>query len=362
MKYCEKCGKQLNDDAVFCEGCGVRVAEPITEIIKENSSVNIDNTISLVENSYVKYPVKNLLLMCIIAIVSIVLIIVFAPNRSTFELDGVTYEYGWYGVDLSVIAINPQNDDLSINNIPVSIDGIPIEIINCDASNGMTSTVESIVLPNSTILYVHSFSNCKNLKSVELSANEISGYVFSDCTSLKEVKLYGDVGMEGLKECSSLEKITIIGGDWVYIPSDCFKSFYSLKSITIEANDIDISEGAFKYCTALENVTLQANGSISFPKECFYSCSSLKTMTFYSYASIFENAFENCSSLEKLIFKDGCTVFEYAFKGCNVLKKFSVPNDMEEMEIKYLMRDIIVGSKLFSNVSADLYWELAFLE
>ena len=36
MKFCQKCGNQLNDDAIFCDKCGTRVASAPAPTTKNN--------------------------------------------------------------------------------------------------------------------------------------------------------------------------------------------------------------------------------------------------------------------------------------------------------------------------------------
>ncbi|MBO6280841.1 MAG: zinc-ribbon domain-containing protein [Bacilli bacterium] len=37
MKYCTKCGQELNDDALFCSRCGQKVESPVNEVSKKTS-------------------------------------------------------------------------------------------------------------------------------------------------------------------------------------------------------------------------------------------------------------------------------------------------------------------------------------
>ena len=73
MRYCEKCGKQLNDEAVFCEGCGTKVSEEIKEEVKqvftcESCKTNYADTTALSKSS--RLPL-------IIVIANIIILIVF---------------------------------------------------------------------------------------------------------------------------------------------------------------------------------------------------------------------------------------------------------------------------------------------
>ena len=75
MKFCEECGVQLEDDAIFCEECGATVGdsesipvvtnpEPTTKSIQESASVKKTKKIS-------KLPiiVGSIVVVCILAVV-----------------------------------------------------------------------------------------------------------------------------------------------------------------------------------------------------------------------------------------------------------------------------------------------------
>lgn len=49
MKYCSKCGSPINDDAVFCAGCGTRVSD-------NNTNQNVENLQPTAEPEKVVQP------------------------------------------------------------------------------------------------------------------------------------------------------------------------------------------------------------------------------------------------------------------------------------------------------------------
>ena len=62
MKYCSKCGSPINDDAVFCAGCGTRVSDnntnqnaenlqPTAEQTTNEENPNVTNTVPLQQQS-----------------------------------------------------------------------------------------------------------------------------------------------------------------------------------------------------------------------------------------------------------------------------------------------------------------------
>lgn len=70
MKYCSKCGSPINDDAVFCAGCGTRVSDnntnqnaenlqPTAEQTTNEENPNVTNTVPLQQQSVYAQAVKQ---------------------------------------------------------------------------------------------------------------------------------------------------------------------------------------------------------------------------------------------------------------------------------------------------------------
>lgn len=70
MKYCSKCGSPLNDDAVFCAGCGTRVSDnntnqnaenlqPTAEQTTNEENPNVTNTVPLQQQSVYAQGIKQ---------------------------------------------------------------------------------------------------------------------------------------------------------------------------------------------------------------------------------------------------------------------------------------------------------------
>lgn len=70
MKYCSKCGSPINDDAVFCAGCGTRVSDnntnqnaenlqPTAEQTTNEENPNVTNTVPLQQQSVYAQGIKQ---------------------------------------------------------------------------------------------------------------------------------------------------------------------------------------------------------------------------------------------------------------------------------------------------------------
>ena len=69
MKYCQKCGKELLDEAVICVGCGCSIAPIVTE---ENAFVSEEEILEKAENVIAKskmFPIISLALWVIAVVV-----------------------------------------------------------------------------------------------------------------------------------------------------------------------------------------------------------------------------------------------------------------------------------------------------
>ena len=62
MKFCKNCGKEIAEDAIFCDGCGTKVeqeAQPIEEITPESESQIEEETVEQVESVALEQPEKK---------------------------------------------------------------------------------------------------------------------------------------------------------------------------------------------------------------------------------------------------------------------------------------------------------------
>lgn len=89
MKYCENCGAQLEDDAVFCEECGHKVGKKSNEAINtndiesKNTSNNISTDSGLDKSPKKKSPLIPILCGIIGILVVVVIIMVVVINKKT---------------------------------------------------------------------------------------------------------------------------------------------------------------------------------------------------------------------------------------------------------------------------------------
>ena len=115
--------------------------------------------------------------------------------------------------------------------------------------------IETVDLAAAESVGEHAFSYCRQLKSVKLndSITEITPYAFAGCIALEEIDLskivtIGDYAfIESALVSADLGAVETIG-------EYAFVSNKALTDITMNANGVQIAEGAFSECNALKTV------------------------------------------------------------------------------------------------------------
>ena len=82
MKYCINCGKQLEDDAIFCDECGEKQEIVNSEIKGETICENVSNTVSKSKNLFKNRKFKIFVILCATVML---LIIIPAIIRSCYS-------------------------------------------------------------------------------------------------------------------------------------------------------------------------------------------------------------------------------------------------------------------------------------
>ena len=152
--FCEKCGKQINDDGTFCPYCGSSVS-PITDT---DDAPTIDNS-PVINNDVKSNNFNKKWLFGIIPVVAIVLVIVaIIIVNSSFEnkLQGSWWgSYNYDGCDYSSrLTIEKGNAGLEASCYPVVFEGS--EIIYKDYDNPFVGNVTfdegnlTVLISNST--------------------------------------------------------------------------------------------------------------------------------------------------------------------------------------------------------------------
>lgn len=167
------------------------------------------------------------------------------------------------------------------------------------------------------------FSGCTKLASVTFTRGTGLGYIgdyaFENCVSLASIVLPENItitssspsaGTGMFSGCTSLKEVTLYGFRW---------------------NSGAIFEG----CSAIETVNILNKGSstYSLPANAFANCTALKNVNLdEGLSGIYGYAFEGCTALTELVLPESVkTIKDFAFKGCTGLTDFVLPDSVETL-------------------------------
>lgn len=127
-------------------------------------------------------------------------------------------------------------------------------------------------------------------------------------------------GWSGIKNCTTIEKLTIPGT--VSTIGNCaFENCNNLKELTLENGVISIAAHAFDGCNSLQKISLP-NTIIGVGDYAFARCTSLKTAVLPNWlTSVSQGLFLSCESLESVYIPAYVAEIQAdAFGGCKNLK------------------------------------------
>lgn len=189
--------------------------------------------------------------------------------------------------------------------------------------------VETLTLPEGTVLGSYAFYGCENIKKLVLpqSMNSIPTYAFDyflgeeivlpeTCTSIFG---YAFRNTTNLKKVNLPEGLTLIN-------ANLFQNS-GIEEITIPSTVTSIATSAFQG-SMLKSIVIP-DGVVfeKYKTKQFADCVQLKTATLpKGYTIIPDYFFQNCTALETVTFSDELTAInQYAFAGCTNLKEINIP-------------------------------------
>ena len=207
---------------------------------------------------------------------------------------------------------------------------IPEEVttINRMVFSGYSGLQSVVIESNPTTFGDSVFANCKNLKTVSVTNNELSniGYAtFYNCPNLETVSI-ADNKLESLPQsifgkCSSLSSVTL-PSSLTSFDFGAFSGCTSLTDFTFPENLLSVGDSAFKDCSSLTDIDLSANPKIG--NYAFYGCANLDIKLPAEYSWIGDYAFCGNQKLKTLDITVKDRLGSYAFANCTGLTQVSV--------------------------------------
>jgi hypothetical protein len=184
---------------------------------------------------------------------------------------------------------------------------------------------------------------------VDKKVKRIYDYAFSNCKNLKAINLqYGleTIGARSFEDCFSLKKI-IMPKTVLKINNFAFKSCLNLKSLKLNDDILIMGFGILLDCKSLESITIPKNLK-RIESICFKNCSSLKELHIpKNIENINFNAFNGCSGIKKIIIENNnkLEIEDSAFSlnpntfKFNSLENLKIPKKFRD-DVNYIFLDV----------------------
>ena len=201
------------------------------------------------------------------------------------------------------------------------------------------SLLESIDLSNSSITEIpeNAFSNCTSLKTVKLpsTVTKIADDAFADCKKLEEIQglsncKISEIGKDAFAGCYNLKTFDISSATITSLPDTICSNMYALTSIHLPKTLTSIGTSALEGCKKLEEITGISDCKLtSIGANAFASCSALKEVDLSksSFTALPASAFAKDTALTSVKLPDSLTeIGEKAFVGCGAMEKIDLSN------------------------------------
>ena len=201
------------------------------------------------------------------------------------------------------------------------------------------SSLESIDLSNSSITEIpeNAFSNCTSLKTVKLpsTVTKIADDAFADCKKLEEIQglsncKISEIGKDAFAGCYNLKTFDISSATITSLSDTICSNMYALTSIHLPKTLTSIGTSALEGCKKLEEITGISDCKLtSIGANAFASCSALKEVDLSksSFTALPASAFAKDTALTSVKLPDSLTeIGEKAFVGCGAMEKIDLSN------------------------------------
>ena len=226
----------------------------------------------------------------------------------------------------------------NLKNVTFYNKGEGIDFIDTLAFSDCRS-LESIDLSNSSITEIpeNAFSNCTSLKTVKLpsTVTKIADDAFADCKKLEEIQglsncKISEIGKDAFAGCYNLKTFDISSATITSLPDTICSNMYALTSIHLPKTLTSIGTSALEGCKKLEEITGISDCKLtSIGANAFAFCSALKEVDLSksSFTALPTSAFAKDTALTSVKLPDSLTeIGEKAFVGCGAMEKIDLSN------------------------------------
>ena len=201
------------------------------------------------------------------------------------------------------------------------------------------SLLESIDLSNSSITEIpeNAFSNCTSLKTVKLpsTVTKIADDAFADCKKLEEIQglsncKISEIGTDAFAGCYNLKTFDLSSATITALPDSLCNNMYAVTTVRLPKTLTSIGTSALEGCKKLEEITGISDCKLtSIGANAFASCSALKEVDLSksSFTALPASAFAKDTALTSVKLPDSLTeIGEKAFVGCGAMEKIDLSN------------------------------------
>lgn len=201
------------------------------------------------------------------------------------------------------------------------------------------SSLESIDLSNSSITEIpkNAFSNCTSLKTVKLppTVTKIADDAFANCKKLEEIQglsncKISEIGKDAFAGCYNLKIFDISSATITALPDSLCSNMYAVTTVCLPKTLSKVGTSALEGCKKLEEITGLSNCNLTeIGANAFASCSALKgvDLSKSSFTALPASTFARDTALTSVKLPDSLTeIGEKAFVGCGAMEKIDFSN------------------------------------
>ena len=201
------------------------------------------------------------------------------------------------------------------------------------------SSLESIDLSNSSITEIpkNAFSNCTSLKTVKLppTVTKIADDAFANCKKLEEIQglsncKISEIGKDAFAGCYNLKIFDISSATITALPDSLCSNMYAVTTVCLPKTLSKVGTSALEGCKKLEEITGLSDCNLTeIGANAFASCSALKgvDLSKSSFTALPASTFARDTALTSVKLPDSLTeIGEKAFVGCGAMEKIDFSN------------------------------------